>query len=107
TEDDGTRAEDMKAHIGADINEQLSLKANVGANHSKAELDDFASDAPGYSTAVTYYGITEAKYKMLGGKLQNTARLSHYVQNRKSNEPLGFYRFSTFDGERTQASLQS
>lgn len=108
TEKDHTRVDDLKANIGADINEQVSFNVSGGASHDVEEFDpDGIPNGPALGKRTTYLGSAETKVKLLDGKLQNTVKVGAHTSDRKLDEPQGFFTFSTFDGKRYQASYQA
>lgn len=108
TEEDHTRVDDFKANIGADLTEQVSFNVSGGAARDISDFDPSATvDGPAVSKRTTYLGNAEGKMKLFDGQLQNTVKLGLHDSRRLSDEPLGFFRYSTFDGKRYQASYQA
>lgn len=107
-EKDHTRVEDFKANIGANLTDQISFDVSGGASHDVSDFDpSLTVDGPATSKRTSYLGAAETRVKMFDGKLKNTFKLGLSTVDRKSDEPLGFFRFSTFDGKRYQASYQA
>jgi vitamin B12 transporter len=107
-EEDGTQVEDLKANIGVNIDDNTSVNFSGGASHDISDFDpSLTTDGPATSKRTSYYGSFEGKTKVLDGKLQNTVKLGVHQVNRKSDEPTGFFRFSTFDGKRYMGSYQA
>jgi vitamin B12 transporter len=107
-EDDGARLKKLSASLDVAATKNLTLGFLGGASRLNAEFDPGATtDGPAKQVKDSAYGQAEARLKTFGGKLEHVATAAHSVVAREFDEPVGFYRFSTFDGNRSSFRYQA
>lgn len=107
-EADGSNINDVRGSLGGKITEHVSL--DVSGGYSDADLDfdpGTTIDGPASQTREQIYGSAEVVIALLEGQLDNTFKVGANRTDRHFDEPLGFNRFSDFEGTRTQVSYQA
>jgi vitamin B12 transporter len=105
-ERDGSHISDIKANIGSRLSDALTLDFNGGYAYSDAAFDPNGGDGPANEERTLGFGQAQAKWILPQYRLDNTFKLGANRTQRNFDEPLGFFRYSSFDGIRTQASYQ-
>lgn len=107
-EKDGARSTDMKGNLGIALLDNLSFDVAGGITDAKAEFDPSSTiDGPAHQDSLQYYGSAKATLKNFDDKLQQSIKASHFTVDRDLDEPLGFFRYSSFVGKRNQLTYQA
>lgn len=105
---DGSRISDLSGDIAIPVTEQFSVDARGHYNRSVADFDPSATtDGPAFSTSDSLQGQTNARLSLFDRAWQQRVTLAAHSVARGTDEPVGFFRHSTFDGTRKQATYQS
>lgn len=108
TEIDGAHDTDVKANIAYQVMDNLKLIANCGFAFGTSDFDPtLTTDGPAYQDKETAYINTKAEHEMLNGRVKQTLSLDLFDVSRDFDEPLGFYRYSKYEGQRQQATYQA
>lgn len=102
-EKDGAHLKSLSATLGVDATQHLTLDFSGGVSHLKSgfDTDPTSTDGPADQVKDSAYGQAQAHLQTLGNTLEHVFTANHFVVSRESNEPLGYYTNSTFDGTRT------
>ncbi len=108
-EKDSAHLKNISTSMGVDVSQNVKLNFSGGASRLRSEFDSSptTTDGPAEQVNDTAYGQVQANIKTLGSTLEHVLTANHYVVARESNEPLGFYTRSTFDGKRTTLRYQA
>lgn len=107
-EDDGSTARSVQGRLGFRPNEQVRIDLSGGWSWLDTDFDPGAtSDGPAFQEKETLHGRAAGMLTGLDGRLETTMAVGASRTERDFDEPLGFYRFSTFDSDQLGVDLLS
>lgn len=107
-EDDGSTIAQLSGHVEADLTEQLMLAVSAGYSDAEVDFDPASTtDGPGSTERRMAYGQAKVKASTLNDTLDHTVKINVNRTERDFDEPAGFFRYSSFNGQRTQANYQA
>lgn len=106
-EDDGTENTAVSGTLGLEVSDRLRFNLTGGWDRLDTEFDPLSTlDGPADQRQRMLRGALEAIYLAFDGRLENIVTLSASQMERQFDEPVGFFRFSTFDGDRYGAEYR-
>lgn len=107
TERDGAESTNLNASIGYNFSDSLRVQAQGGYSRLYSDFDPYASlDGPAYLEKEVYTGQLKTEWQTNDRWLQSLS-LQATDTDRGFDEPIGFYRYSTFEGTTLAAEYQS
>lgn len=106
-ERDGTENAALNASLGYAISDTVQLDAQGSYSRIYSDFDPFTTlDGPAHLEKEIYTGQLKTEWHMREDWLQSLS-LQAIQTDRSFDEPMGFYRYSTFDGNTVATEYQS
>ncbi|WP_162305994.1 TonB-dependent receptor plug domain-containing protein [Oleisolibacter albus] len=107
-ENDGAEALNLSGRLGTVIADTVRLNLSGGYEDMDSDFDPSTSqDGPASQKKKVLHGSASAGFDLLDGRWSHTLTLSGSDTDRDFDEPLGYYRYSTYDGSRTGLDYQT
>ncbi len=107
-EKDGAHLKQLGASLDIDAASRVKLLLSGGVSRLNADFDPSSTtDGPAEQVKDSAYGQAEGRITSRGGTLEHVLTAGGSVVSRTFDEPVGFYRHSTFDGARTTLRYQA
>jgi vitamin B12 transporter len=108
TERDGTESRLLTSRVGGALSETLRLDTALGYSTMDSDFDVSPTrDGPAFLQRQNLWGRIAGTHLSFDDRWENIFAFSGSSTERDFNEPLGFSRFSTFDGSRFGLDWQS
>jgi vitamin B12 transporter len=106
-ERDGAENSNLNASLGYDFSDDLRVLAQGGYSRIYSDFDPMATlDGPAYLEKEVYTGQLKTEWQQSDRWLHSLS-LQAIQTDRSFDEPVGFFRYSTFDGTTLAAEYQS
>ncbi|HZH27988.1 MAG TPA: TonB-dependent receptor [Azospirillaceae bacterium] len=107
-ENDGAINRGAHGRFGFHATDDIRFDATLGYWHLDTEFDPLITqDGPASQTKDTMYGRFATTFEAFDDRLSTTLFVNGSRTDRAFDEPVGFFRFSTFDGWQRTLGLQS
>lgn len=107
-EKDGADQHAVNASLGYALSDSIKLDASGGYSRIYSDFDPSATqDGDAFLEKQVLHGRVAGTWLAAGGDWENTLSLEGTETHRSFDQPVGFYRYSTFDGTTVAGEYQS